>query len=273
VQAWPWLVLLAFALGACGDASDRAGLPATVQFERAAAELVPHGERLSKVLGCSGCHGQDLRGEDWSEPGFGRLWTANLTRAVPRYSDAQLAAIIRRGARPDRPLWEMPSHLFAQLTEDDMAAVIAFLRSRPPSGIDHPAPAFGDEARREIVAGTFLSSPVLVKKHGAAWPPDAGPEHALGRYVVRATCAECHGMDLRGGQPHPTATPRPDLRMVAAYELRAFQRLLRIGKAAGDREVGLMSEVARGRYRHLTNREVAAVYAYLRKVGETDRSR
>jgi mono/diheme cytochrome c family protein len=179
-----------------------------LQFERAAAELVPHYERLSEVLGCSGCHGQDLRGEDWSDPGFGRLWTANLTRAIPRYSNAQLATIIRGGARPDRPLWEMPSHLFAQLTEDDMAAVIAFLRSRPPSGIDHPAPAFGDEAHRKMAAGTFLSSPVLVKKLGAAWPPDAGPEHALGRYVVRATCAECHGLDLRGGQPHPTATPR-----------------------------------------------------------------
>jgi mono/diheme cytochrome c family protein len=164
----------------------------------------------------------------------------------------------------------MPSHLFSQLTEDDMAAVIAFLRSRPPSGPDRPAPVFEEEARREMAAGIFLSSPGLVKKLGVAWPPDAGPEHALGRYVVRATCAECHGMDLRGGQPNPKATPRPDLRMVAAYEPEAFRRLLRTGKAMGEREVGLMSEVARGRYRLLTDREVAAVYAYLRRVGEAE---
>jgi mono/diheme cytochrome c family protein len=104
VRAWPWLVLVGFALAACGGASDRADTTPPVQFERAAAELVPHGERLSAVLGCSGCHGRDLQGEDWSEPGFGRLWTANLTRAVPHYSDAQLASIIRGGARPDRPL-------------------------------------------------------------------------------------------------------------------------------------------------------------------------
>jgi hypothetical protein len=35
--------------------------------------------------------------------------------------------------------------------------------------------------------------------------------------------------------------------MVAAYSLPDFRTLLRTGKALGDREVGLMSEVARGR--------------------------
>ena len=118
---------------------------AAIQFERASADPVRHGERLSLVLGCSGCHGADLKGEDWSEPGFGRLWTANLTRAAERYTEDQLEAVVRSGSKPDRTeLWGMPSHLFTQLSDDDLAAVIAFLRSKPPAGDVHPPPLFED---------------------------------------------------------------------------------------------------------------------------------
>jgi mono/diheme cytochrome c family protein len=209
-----------------------------------------------------------MTGKDWSEPGFGKLWTANLTRAVPRYTDEQLARVITEGRRPDRELWEMPSHLFTHLTGEDMSALIAFLRSTAPTGPVRPEPFFEEGARREIAAGQFTSSYAQVKEKGAGWPPDAGPEHALGRYVVRSTCAECHGLDLRGGKPYATAKPRPDLRMAAAYDSEQFRRLLRTGKAAGNRELTLMSTVARGRYKHFTDAEVDAVHQYLKKVAE-----
>ncbi len=229
-----------------------------------------HGQRVADVLGCTGCHGANLTGEDWSQPGFGKLWTANLTKAVPRYTDEQLAHVIRSGTRPDRELWEMPSHLFTHLTADDMSALIAYLRSIPPKGSVHPEPVFEEGARREIAAGTFTSSAAQVKTKGSLWPADAGEPHSLGRYIARGTCAECHGMDLRGGQPNPQAKPRPDLRMVAGYEREQFRRLLRTGRAVGDREVSLMSEVARGRYKHLTDAEIDAVHSYLQRVAEVD---
>lgn len=266
------LVFAAAVLFTAGCAEQPEDVPPrpAIQFERGSGDLVAHGKRLAAVLGCAGCHGANLTGEDWSEPGFGRLWTANLTRAAQRYTDEQLSAVIRSGARPDRDLWEMPSHLFTHLTQEDMAAVIAYLRSVPPSGAVHPDPIFEEAARREIAAGTFASSSAQVKKEGALWPPDAGEEYALGRYIVRATCAECHRMNLRGGQPDPEAKLRPDLRMVAAYEPKQFRRLLRTGLAVGDREVSLMSEVARGRYKHLRDAELDAVYRYLRRVAQID---
>jgi len=264
-----WLVLaITLAIVGCGRQQTREAAPA-VEFQRVSAGDLQHGERLARVLGCIGCHGEGLTGEDWSEPGFGRLWTANLTRAVPRYNDDQLAQVIRGGRRPGgRDLWEMPSHLFTQLTSPEMNALIAFLRSIAPTGDDHGDPVFEEGARREVAAGTFTSSRSQVREDGSRWPPDAGPEHALGRYIVRATCAECHGLDLRGGRPNPQATPRPDLRMVAAYDPAQFTGLLRTGMAAGNREVGLMSQVARGRYRYFTDTEIAAVYFYLRRVAE-----
>lgn len=273
-----WALLICAALlSGCGSEPTQNQRPTepAVQFQRASADLIVHGERLSRVLGCSGCHGEDLTGEDWSEPGFGRLWTANLTRSAQLYSDEQLEAMIRAGKRPDgSELWGMPSHLFTQLTDDDMAAVIAIMRAKPAAGDAHPRPAFEEAGRREIAAGTLNSSPAHVKAEGSAWPPDAGANHQLGRYLVRATCAECHEMNLEGGQPHPEATPRPDLKqIVPAYDAAAFARLLRTGKPIGDRELKLMGDVARSRYQHLTAAEVTAIHGYLQAVSQPVASR
>jgi mono/diheme cytochrome c family protein len=263
------------ALAGCDDRGSRDAAQGhqepTVSFSKVSDDQVSHGERVARLLGCSGCHGDDLTGRDWSEPGFGQLWTANLARSVPDYSDQQLAEVIRTGVHRDgRELWGMPSHLFTTLSSTDMAALIAYLRSVPPKGESHPPPIFEEGARREIADGTLKSSPEEVREHGGRWPPDAGEQHRLARYIVRGTCAECHGLNLEGGQPLPEAALRPDLRMVAAYERDDFHRLLRAGKAAGDREIGLMSEVARGRYRHFTDEEVDAIYRYLQAVGNVE---
>ena len=264
------LYLCAASLLGCGKPQPdqpASRLPA-IEFQRTSAGELAHGARIANVLGCTGCHGANLEGEDWSEPGFGKLWTANLTRSASRYDDTAFANVIRSGTRPDRDLWEMPSHLFTQLSPQDMAGLIKFLRSKPPTGIDHPPPVFEEGARREIAAGTFKSSTVQVKEEGEQWPPPAPERHALGRYIVRATCAECHGMTLKGGQPNPEAAVRPDLRVVVtAYDAAAFAQLMRTGKAVGNREVGLMSEVSRSRYRHFTDQEIKAVYDYLRAIG------
>ena len=56
------------------------------RFEMASADPVAHGERLSAVLGCIGCHTPDLTGEDWTEPELGVLWTANLTRSAAAFT-------------------------------------------------------------------------------------------------------------------------------------------------------------------------------------------
>lgn len=268
-NSW-FFVATIFCCASCTDQHEQFPANNSAQFQRVSGDLVTHGKRIADVLGCTGCHGTTLTGEDWSDPGFIKLWTGNLTRSVPSYSDTELAKIIRSGALPERELWEMPSHLFTQLSNEDMSAVIAFLRTKTPAGLEHDKPVFEEGARREIDAGTYISSRAEVEKQGATWPPNAGKVHALGRYIVRATCAECHGLDLRGGKPYPEATMRPDLRIVAAYDLDQFRHLLRDGKAIGERDVSLMSEVALGRYKHLSDTEIAAIHAYLSQVAQLE---
>jgi cytochrome c553 len=256
-------------LAGCGAPAEKAAAPAA--FARLSPDPVKHGERVSIILGCSGCHGKELTGEDWSEDGYGRLWTANLTVAAANYSDAELKSVITGGKKPDgTPLWDMPSHLFTQIADADMDALLAYIRSRPKTGEAHPPPTFGPILKAELAKGTYYSSAVGVERQGKAWPPDAGPEHRLARYMVRATCAECHEMNLRGGTPGPIKAARPDIRIGGSYDAKDFMRLLRTGVPAGERKLGLMAEVAQGRYRHFTDAEIAAIHAYLKAVAETD---
>lgn len=238
-------------------------------FERVAKDNAIHGERISAVLGCTGCHGKDLQGRDWSDE-LGVLWTANLTRSAEKYTDEQLVAMITTGRKPGRELHGMPSHIFTHLAPEDLAAVIAFIRSKPPGGEVHPEPTFGPELEKMLAEGTLKSSAGDVAASDMALPPELGPQHALGRYIVRATCAECHDLNLKGGStPFPGDTPRPDLtQVVPSYDTADFVTLMRTGKAAGNREVGLMSEVARNRFARFTDTEVEAVREYIVAVGK-----
>jgi cytochrome c553 len=258
-------ILLISLLAACGQS------PETPGFEKVSANPIEHGKRVAVVLGCTGCHGKELTGNDWSEAGFIIQHTANLTVTAAQTSPAQMKEMIVSGrGTGGRELWGMPSHLFTQLADADMDGVLAYLDSVPAKGKAWPAPVMLEGAKKEIANGVFRSSAHEARTMGAKLPPDAGPEHALARYLVRATCAECHGMELRGGVPFPGAPPRPDLRIVSAYDRADFERLLTTGKPLGDRELGLMGEVARGRYSHFTLAERDAIHAYLQQLARID---
>lgn len=252
-----WVFAGLLGLTACGNASDP-------RFDRLDPDPVDHGARIAAVLGCTGCHGPALTGRDWSDE-LGTLWTANLTRSAQVHSADELRAMIVTGRRKDRELWAMPSHLFAGLSRDDLDAVVAFIRSKPATGPVHPAPTFGKQLQAMRAAGKLPSSAEEVAKRAAAPLPMLGEQTARGRYIAQATCAECHGQDLHGGPPPFPGDPvRPDLlEMVPAYDEADFRRLLATGKAAGNREVGLMSEVARGRFSKLTEGEVTALRDYI----------
>lgn len=264
-------LLVIGALASCAKPVGEEPEDATPRFERASADPIKHGERLAAVLGCIGCHTPDLTGEDWSEPELGVLWTANLTQSAAKFSKEELTAMITHGKRPDRALMDMPSVLFNQLHPDDVAAVVAYLKSLEPIGEVHPDPTIGPQLAEQIKGGEWEDSAQKIAEQGEDWPPDLGPDHRFARYILRATCAECHGMDLRGEtEGMAGAPPRPDLRIAASYDEADFYNFLKTGKAAGGRELGMMSGVARWRYSKFTEGEAKAVRAYLVELARVD---
>jgi cytochrome c553 len=261
-----WIVSALCLGAACAPSSDDSPRRAAqASFASTGPDQIADGARIAAVLGCNGCHGKDLTGQDWSDE-HGILWTANLTRTVAAVDDPEFVRLMQSGRRHDRDMIGMPSHLFTQLADEDIEALLAFVRSKPISGEVHPEPTFSPMLREMMQSGKMKTSAQEVAALGTEWPRDAGPAHLLGRYISRATCAECHGMDLRGGEGLlPGDTPRPDIaQMIPAYSLEDFRNLMRQGTATGGRDVGLMSEVARNRYAKLTDDEIAALYDYLK---------
>ena len=242
---WLAVGLVALAVSGCGSGvqsnSEEPAQPPPIAFDGAlvhdAAARRAHGERLTWVLGCRGCHGNDLQGKRFYE-----LYASNLTRDVPKYTDAQLTRLMREGVHPSgRDLWAMPSELFQHLSATDEAAVIAYLRSLEPAGAPTGPPLpFEEETRKLVAEGKIKPAAAFVQETRDVGPVDLGPTHALGRYITRVTCAECHGPKLDGSQGD-----NPDLIIVGAYTRNEFERLITEGIPTGGRTLKpLMVRVA-----------------------------
>jgi cytochrome c553 len=224
------------------------------------ARAVAEGERLARIRGCyGGCHGTRLEGKlFWDEPGVATIAAPNLTAIVRQYSDPELERAIRRGVRQNgRSVFAMPSDMFAGLADEDLQAIIAFLRSQPEEGGIGPITEVGLIGRVGLTIGLFKpmasgipdGSPAMVPRHDpVAW----------GRYLVRTSCTECHGMDLRGDGT------TPDLAIAGAFSEEAWEALMTQGTGLGGRDLGLMGGVARSRFAYLTPAERGAVHTYLK---------
>jgi cytochrome c553 len=158
------------------------------------------------------------------------------------------------------------------LAPADVDALVAYMKTLKPQGAVHPEPVLGPQLLALQAKGEWMDSPARVAKMKDKGPPALGEAHAYGRFIIRATCVECHGMDLAGGKEpmEGDGNPPPNLRIVGSYSAEDFAALMRTGKAAGNREVGLMSKVARRRYANFTAGEVEAVRGYLVELAKRD---
>ena len=82
--------------------------------------------------------------------------------------------------------------------------------------------------------------------------------------LALTTCNECHGLTLQADSPFDDETAPSLVAVIAGYDEATFTKLMRTGKAIGDRELEMMSGVARGRFVHLRDDEVRDLFAYLK---------
>ncbi len=173
---------------------------------------LPLGERIYKVRGgCIDCHGPDLTGVKFlDDPGIGTFYGANLTPiGISQRSDEDLARAIRYGVRPNgESLNGMPSMDFVGLSKGDLAALIAYLRSVPPTGGTPPKNKIGPLGR---VLTSLDKLPLITpaafidQTQGFADKPLEAKTAEFGAYLT-TPCRGCHGPDLRGG-PIPGGDP------------------------------------------------------------------
>ena len=246
---------------------DHTAAPETLA--RPSATQLADAPRLARVLSCFSCHGEGLRGGVFLDiPNVVKLWAPNLTEVAARATDQQLAAAIRQGIGVDgRGLIGMPSPEYSRLTDSEVAALIAAIRAQSRGGVPTPPVQARIFGRIALATGGFQTAPALVADFRARQPADLGPDHAAGRHIAATTCAECHGADLTGNGPGGGGGA-PSLMIAGAYELDQFRTLLRTGRAPHGRDLGLMGELARQDFRHLTDAEIAQLHAYLQARAE-----
>ncbi len=167
-------------------------------------EQVARGERLAHL--CIDCHASRSRlpldGGSESDLGFlGTLVPPNLTPAGPLqgWSDGEIVRAIREGIHANgRSLLLMPSDQYRHLSDDDVQALVAYLRTQPAVARQTPPTQLNVLGAAVMGTGVFPLS---------AQPPMSGPltapqgeTPAHGAYLVSlAGCPACHGEDLRGG--------------------------------------------------------------------------
>lgn len=249
---------------------------------RAAAspEAVERGRHLATAIGkCTECHGDDLGGKVFMDAGpLGVVVASNLTSGRGgvggRYTDGQLERAIRHGVNVDgHALAIMPSNDYAAMSDADLAALIAYLRTLAP--VDRTVPATNVRAlgRALYLAGKLELFPAEIIDHRAPRPEPVpvGVTVEYGRYLATiGGCRGCHGPDLAGRAKAmgPPGTP-PPANLTAAGELGRwskddFVRALRTGRRPNGTAIdAFMPWALAGQ---MTDDEMSAVWMYIKSV-------
>lgn len=245
---------------------------------------------------CSGCHSpMDKQGALASgehiplEGGFvfplpiGNLYTPNITpdleTGIGGITDQQIARALRYGVGFDgRPLFDlMPFH---NLSDDDLQAVISYLRTMPP--VKKEIPKKDLNFMGKAIYAFFIEpiGPEQGVKIPKSIQPDSSAQYGeyLSNYV--ANCRGCHtNRDLKTGayigefysggfvmpsvmQPGkgvvtPNLTPDKETGKIFGWSESKFIERMRQGRIVP------LSEMPWDQFQQMSNADLKAIYAYL----------
>jgi mono/diheme cytochrome c family protein len=236
-------------------------------------EQVERGRYLvTAIPGCVSCHASNptsvppvLDGALMHDAApFGEFYAPNLTPGgrLRDYTDGELERAIREGiGRDGRALAIMPSQNFRKMPDEDVAAIIAYLRTQP--SLEHETPPLRPNVLGYVLIGTGLAAPSVQPPVSDVTAPDRAPTPAYGEYLTHiGDCRACHG-GLLDGQNRATGAPAgPNLRVVKGWTEDQFIMTLRAGidptGHALDPKVMPWPQFGRA-----TDDDLRALYAYL----------
>ena len=260
-----------------------------------AADLAVRGKYVFGAAAGCGCHTEPKKGAVLNAGGrkyegpYGTVYSTNITpdrqTGIGAWTDEQIIAAIRLGSRPngERLVPVHPYTTFNGMAEEDLRALVAYLRSVPP--------VTRANTPRRLVP---LFESVLLPGWLAAFavreiPPPTAPVSGLarGEYLVHAVghCGECHtprgmsqapdnGRFLGGNATHPQGKMpniSPDKATgIGDWSEDELAEYLSTGnRPDGDVADGLMGEIIQGTsagYKDLTKADRLAIAKFLKSI-------
>lgn len=189
---------------------------------------------------------------------------------VANYQAVDWVRSIRHGVDPrGRALMVMPSEDYNRFTDDDLASLVAYVRSLPPAA---PKPAVVRlPLPVRVLYGYGLIRDAAAKiDHGLppSVPVPEGVTLEHGRYVA-AMCLGCHGEHLAGGRipggppdwpPASNLTPGEGSAMVRYPDAASLMAMFRSGRRPDGTQVAVMPFES---LRHMNDTDVQALHLYL----------
>jgi cytochrome c5 len=243
------------------------------------AASIANGKHRAETL-CEGCHGADLSGIDkWFNAGpLGTVDSANLTAGDGGIgqefkTDQDYVNAIRHGIGSDGLPIFMPAVVStAYLSDEDLGAIIAYVKSVPP--VDHKTNGhqFTPLAKIMLAAGMLGKLPVESVSHELhVTAPARGASADYGEYMVNThDCHICHGSQLNGGPfPDPTVTlispnitPGGEL---ASWKEEQFINTIRTGVTPSGHNLD-PKHMPWDVYKLMTDDELKAIFMYLQSL-------
>jgi len=263
------------------------------KFEVNSARMERGRYLVDSVNGCFGCHtdqdwskpgappaaGREGSGHVWADQGLPWLVAPNITpdkeTGVGNWSDDALARAIREGIGHDgRTLFPlMPYPHYREMSDEDLASIIVYLRSVPPvrnqlpvTKIPFPLNFLMNNVPQPVTA------PVTV---------DTSTDEKRGAYLVTmAACSDCHtpqekgqpiaGMEFAGGfllhEPKGDVVSTnitPAASGIVYYNDATFIQALRQGKVGARPLRASMPWYFFGK---MTDSDLKSIFAYLKTV-------
>lgn len=195
---------------------------------------------------------------------LGSMVSQNLTPAgvLKNYTDGELMRVFRAGIdRQGHKLAIMGAVNVRYMSDEDLHALIAFLRSQSPVEQAQPYPAdrLNYLAMVMVGAGLIPSSPAV---EGSIVAPAKAETSEYGAYVLSyQDCRVCHGTEYRGGTPGGLTPVGPSLQAVKGWTREQFISTLRTGVTPDGHQ--LSDDMPWRSAGRLDDLELSAVHAYL----------
>lgn len=242
------------------------------------AASVARGEHLVRALAkCVDCHMADLGGGTViDDPAFAVLYAPNLTTGrggmLADYSDAALERAIRHGiARDGRRLMIMPSNEYQHLSDEDVGAIVAYLRTVAPVDREPVTTKVGPIARALYFKGDLPLFATVGIVHAEESVPSVPIDSTVeyGKYLGDIGCAGCHGATYGGGKipgTPPDWPPPANLTPggIGHYTFADFQKALREGVRPDGSPINPFMPVAATKL--MSEVEFVALWKYLRSL-------